>query len=43
VLTMYAVEQSAALAAGANAFVIKGGTPERLLSAMGIGVASSRP
>jgi len=43
VLTMYAVERSAALAAGANAFVIKGGTPERLLSAMGVGVASSQP
>ena len=35
-LTMYAVEQSAALAAGADAFVIKGSAPERLLTAMGV-------
>jgi DNA-binding NarL/FixJ family response regulator len=37
VLTIYAVEQGAALAAGADAFVIKGGPPERLLAAIGIG------
>lgn len=37
VLTMYAVEHSAALAAGANAFVIKGSAPERLLAAIGVG------
>lgn len=36
VLTMYAGEQSTALAAGASAFVIKGSAPERLMSAMGI-------
>ena len=34
VLTMYTTEQSAALAAGADAFVIKGGAPERLLTAL---------
>ena len=38
VLTMYAAEQAAALAAGADAFVIKGGAPERLLAALGLGV-----
>lgn len=43
VLTMYAVEQSAAIAAGADAFVIKGSAPERLLTALGIGVASGQP
>ena len=43
VLTMYVTEQSAALAAGADAFVIKDSTPERLLSAMGIGVTSGKP
>lgn len=37
VLTLYAVEQGAALAAGADAFVIKGGPPERLLAAIGVG------
>ncbi len=37
VLTIYAVEQGAALAAGADAFVIKGGPPERLLAAIGVG------
>jgi DNA-binding NarL/FixJ family response regulator len=36
-LTMYAAEQTAALAAGANAVVIKGGAPEQLLAALGIG------
>jgi DNA-binding NarL/FixJ family response regulator len=40
VLTMYAVEQNAALAAGADAFLVKGGIPERLLAALGVGVAS---
>ena len=39
VLTMYAAEQTAALAAGADAFLIKGGAPERLLAALGMGVA----
>ena len=36
-LTMYAVEQTAAIAAGADAFVIKGSPPERLLAALGVG------
>lgn len=40
VLTMYADQQAAALAAGADAFVIKGSAPERLLAAMGVDVAS---
>lgn len=43
VLTMYVTEQSAALTAGADAFVIKGGAPERLLSALGVGVTSGQP
>jgi DNA-binding NarL/FixJ family response regulator len=38
VLTMYAVDQPAALAAGADSFVIKGDPPERLLTALGVGV-----
>ncbi len=38
-LTMYGAEQAAALAAGADAIVIKGGAPERLLTALGVGVA----
>jgi DNA-binding NarL/FixJ family response regulator len=37
VLTMYVVEQSVALAAGADAFMIKGSAPERLLTAIGVG------
>ncbi len=36
ILTMYGTQQTAALAAGADAFVIKGGTPERLLSLLGM-------
>jgi DNA-binding NarL/FixJ family response regulator len=36
VLTMYATEQSATLAAGADAFVMKGSVPERLLTAIGV-------
>ena len=40
VLTMYAMEQTAALAAGADAFLIKGGAPERLLAALGVNVTS---
>ena len=40
VLTMYATEQSAALAAGADAFLVKGGPPQRLLAALGVGVTS---
>jgi len=42
VLTMYPTEQSAALSAGADAFVIKGGPPERLLAALGVDVADSQ-
>ena len=34
VLTMYAEARTAALAAGADAFVIKGSAPDRLLSTM---------
>jgi two-component system, NarL family, response regulator LiaR len=36
VLTSYATEQGATLAAGADAFVTKGSGPERLMTAMGI-------
>jgi DNA-binding NarL/FixJ family response regulator len=43
ILTVYTVEQSAALAAGADAFVIKGSGPDRLLSALGVQVASGEP
>jgi DNA-binding NarL/FixJ family response regulator len=39
-LTMYATEQAAALAAGADTFVIKGGLPERLMTALGVSVPS---
>jgi DNA-binding NarL/FixJ family response regulator len=39
VLTMYADQQAAALAAGADAFVIKGSPAERLLGAMGVDAA----
>jgi DNA-binding NarL/FixJ family response regulator len=42
VLTVYAVEQSAALAAGADAFLLKGGTPERLLGALGVDIADGQ-
>lgn len=38
VLTMYTVEQRAALTAGADAFVVKGSPAEHLLSAIGVGV-----
>jgi DNA-binding NarL/FixJ family response regulator len=40
VLTMYTTEQTTALAAGADAFVIKGGAPEGLLAALGVDVIS---
>jgi DNA-binding NarL/FixJ family response regulator len=43
VLTMYAVEQSAALAAGADAFLIKGSAPDRLLAALGVDVLDGQP
>ena len=42
VLTMYAVDQSAALAAGADAFLLKGGTPERLVAALGVDIADGQ-
>ncbi|HEX6289499.1 MAG TPA: response regulator transcription factor [Herpetosiphonaceae bacterium] len=42
VLTMYATEQGIALAAGADGFVIKGGTHERLLAALGVAVTSDK-
>lgn len=42
VLTMYTLEQTTALAAGADAFVIKGGTYERLLCALGVMVTSDK-
>jgi DNA-binding NarL/FixJ family response regulator len=42
VLTMYAVDQSAALAAGADTFLLKGGTPERLLAALGVKIADGQ-
>ena len=41
VLTMYSVEQPAAMAAGADAFLIKGSAPERLLSALGVNIADA--
>jgi DNA-binding NarL/FixJ family response regulator len=40
VLTMYAVEQAAALDSGADAFVVKGCRPERLLQALGVDAPS---
>jgi DNA-binding NarL/FixJ family response regulator len=43
VLTVYAVDQSAALAAGADAFLLKGGAPERLLAALGMELPDSQP
>jgi DNA-binding NarL/FixJ family response regulator len=39
VLTMYMTEQQVALAAGADAFVVKGSSPDRLLNALGLGSA----
>lgn len=36
VLTVYAGEQTSALAAGADVFVIKGGAHEQLLAALGV-------
>ena len=36
VLTIYAAEQTAALDAGADAFVVKGSAPERILAALGV-------
>jgi len=40
VLTMYRSEERSALAAGADACVTKGGAPDRLLTALGVSVAS---
>ena len=42
VLTMYAAQQADALAAGADAFVIKGSAAERLLAALGLSTASGK-
>jgi DNA-binding NarL/FixJ family response regulator len=42
VLTVHASEQTAAMAAGADAFIIKGSAPERLLSALGVGAHVKR-
>ena len=42
VLTMYPTERSAALAAGADAFLMKGGPPDRLLAALGIDLVKSK-
>jgi DNA-binding NarL/FixJ family response regulator len=39
ILTMYVVERSAALSAGADAFLIKESVPDRLLAALGVDVA----
>ena len=43
VLTLYAVEQSAALAAGADVFLMKESAPDRLLAALGVDVLDSQP
>jgi DNA-binding NarL/FixJ family response regulator len=43
VLTMYVTEQNAALAAGADAFVLKEAAPERLLAALGMRSAGGKP
>ena len=43
VVTMHAAEQETALAAGADAFVIKGDAPERLLAALRVGYTASKP
>jgi DNA-binding NarL/FixJ family response regulator len=42
VLTVYAVEQSAALAAGADAFLMKGSGPARLLAALGVNITDGQ-
>jgi YesN/AraC family two-component response regulator len=42
VLTIYAVEQHAALAAGADAFLIKGSNSNRLLTALGVDVVDAQ-
>jgi DNA-binding NarL/FixJ family response regulator len=43
VLTVYVVEQSATLAAGADAFLIKRGAPDLLLAALGVNAISGKP
>jgi DNA-binding NarL/FixJ family response regulator len=43
VVTMHAAEQATALAAGADAFVIKGDAPERLLAVLRVGYTTSKP
>ena len=43
VLTIYVAQQTAALAAGADAWVIKEGAPERLLAALSAYSAVSEP
>jgi len=40
VLTIYAAEQTAALDAGADAFVVKGSAPERILAALGVRITN---
>lgn len=40
VMTMYASEQSVALEAGADTFLVKGGSSKRLLLALGVGIAT---
>jgi DNA-binding NarL/FixJ family response regulator len=40
-LTMHATEQAAALAAGADAFIMKGSGPDRLLAAIGVTAATN--
>lgn len=42
VLTMSAVERNAALAAGADAFLIKGSVPDHLLAALGLDGANGQ-
>ena len=42
-LTIHPAHQTAALAAGADAFVIKGDAPERLLAALGVSSAVGKP
>ena len=43
VVTMHAAEQATALAAGADAFVVKGDAPERLLAALRVSHATGKP
>lgn len=43
VLSMFATEQQVVLAAGADAFVLKEGAPERLLAALGVPGARRKP